>query len=299
MTISDGEVAGYLKNPLNESEIKKYYDTHEAEFSKPEEVKASHILVKAAQGKAADEAAAKAKIAKIQEATKTKTFEDVAREFSDDPGSKAKGGDLGWFSHDSKVRQFADAAFAQPVGKVGDPVQTIFGFHIIKVVDHHPATKGNYDEAKKVIAKRMFGEDRVDKTLVDAEKKIAADPNGALKELQTLDKNLKWVETGFFTEADESIPKLGEDEDVAAAVFALNDKQPIYPGLVKTPTSMIALKLVKEEKAPPVEGTKVAEEIGKDYGRTVFSAWAGGLQNQAKVSINRQVITSGVEESPE
>jgi len=89
-----------------------------------EQVHAQHILV-------ADEETAKKVLAELQSG---KTFEDAAKEYSTDTGSKDSGGDLGWFPRGMMVQVFEDAAFSQEIGVVGQPVQSDYGFHIIKVL---------------------------------------------------------------------------------------------------------------------------------------------------------------------
>ena len=90
----------------------------------PSKVRASHILVKSEQ---------EANVA-LYDVTHGKAFEDVARAISLCP-SKKQGGDLGWFGRGMMVKPFEDAAFSLGKGEVSKPVQTQFGWHIIKVSD--------------------------------------------------------------------------------------------------------------------------------------------------------------------
>ena len=93
--------------------------------STEEQVWARHILV-------GTEAEAKA----VTELLKNGTdFAKLARQFSTDTGSGAAGGDLGWFGRGAMVPEFEDAAFSQPIGEIGEPVQSQFGYHIIQVLD--------------------------------------------------------------------------------------------------------------------------------------------------------------------
>ena len=119
-----------VKSSVSEAEARKLYDGQVAQLSqtKPEEeVKASHILVK-------EEARAKEIAAKLT-AGDDKAFAEAAKANSLDPGSKEEGGSLGYFGKGQMVPQFEEAAFKLKKGEVSAPVQTQFGWHIIKVDD--------------------------------------------------------------------------------------------------------------------------------------------------------------------
>jgi peptidyl-prolyl cis-trans isomerase C len=115
------------------AEYDKYVKEHSAE-----QIHASHILV-------SSEAEAKSVIADLN---KGGNFADIAKKRSTDPG-KDNGGDLGWFSHDDMVPAFADAAFALKKGEyTKTPVQTQFGWHVIKLEDRRTAPPASFDEMK-------------------------------------------------------------------------------------------------------------------------------------------------------
>ncbi len=105
---------------VSEKDVKAYYD----EEYKPE-IKARHILVE-------DEATAKDIEAKLDAGGK---FEDLAKEFSTDTGTAAKGGDLGWFGPGAMVPEFEEAAYALEKNAISEPVQSQFGYHIIQLLD--------------------------------------------------------------------------------------------------------------------------------------------------------------------
>ena len=137
------------KIEISEEDSQKFYRDHPELFKQHEQVKASHILVKVEKG--ADEGkktAARNKIEKIQ--TRLKKGEDfatLARENSEGP-SASRGGDLGYFKRGSMVKPFEDAAFALEVNQVSEVVETMFGYHLIKVFDKKPEQQLAYAEVK-------------------------------------------------------------------------------------------------------------------------------------------------------
>lgn len=118
----------------SEKEVQDYYAANAASLGPPEERSASHILIGAAQGDAAARKQAKAKaealLAALQKAPKT--FADVAKRESQDPGSAAEGGSLGSFGRGMMVKPFEDAVFAMKLGEMR-LVESEFGFHVIRL----------------------------------------------------------------------------------------------------------------------------------------------------------------------
>jgi foldase protein PrsA len=109
---------------ITPAQIKQYFDKNHAAFDKPEQVHARHILV-------ADLATAN----KIEADLKAgQDFAKLAQQYSTDPGSKDKGGDLGWFRRGQMVPSFDKVAFTLPVGQISQPVKSPFGYHIIEVL---------------------------------------------------------------------------------------------------------------------------------------------------------------------
>ena len=147
---------------VDQAEVKKQYDeivaniTKQAKTAKPEQVRASHILVKTGDGKT-DEAAKKeidALFAQVKDLTGdalAKKFAELAKEKSDCP-SKSKGGDLGAFGHGQMVPEFDKAAFAQEIGKIYPPVKTSFGWHLVLVTEKIPAKTPTDEEVAKIDA---------------------------------------------------------------------------------------------------------------------------------------------------
>ncbi len=127
----------YQRNvQVSEEEIKKFYLENQSRFQTPEERRASHILIPAAATASAEEKAkAKAQAEDLFNQVKAnpKKFGELAARFSKDPGSAEKGGNLGFFGRGLMVKAFDEAAFSMKVGDVAGPVETQYGYHIIRL----------------------------------------------------------------------------------------------------------------------------------------------------------------------
>ncbi len=144
------------KAKVTEKEIKEYYDNNSAAFHKPEQVKASHILISVKpDADAATKKAAREKLERIRKQILAGgDFAAFAKNNSDCP-SKTQGGDLGYFSRGQMVKPFEQAAFSMMPGDISDIVETQFGYHIIKVVDKKPATTISFADAHDRIAEHL------------------------------------------------------------------------------------------------------------------------------------------------
>lgn len=135
-------------------EMQAYYDKNKDTLT---QVRASHILIcysgalRCQQNRTKEEAQASAEGLLVQLKAGA-TFEDLAKEYSDDPSASYNSGDLGWFSKGQMVPEFEDAAFSLNIGQLADaPVETSYGFHVIKVTDK----KSSYDDFKDDITKQL------------------------------------------------------------------------------------------------------------------------------------------------
>lgn len=144
-------LAGKL-NP-SEKDIQNYYNLHrDSGLTHPEQVRARHILIAvASDATPAQKAAARAKAEDLLKQIKAGAdFAKLAKQFSDDPGTKNSGGDLGYFGQSEMVKPFADAAFKMKPGELA-VVQTQFGYHVLQVEDHKLAHVDTLAEARPQI----------------------------------------------------------------------------------------------------------------------------------------------------
>lgn len=140
-------------------EARKYFEERRAQFDQPEQVQVSHILIRVASPQ--DEERAKQTIVLIQgRLARGEKFEDLARQYSQDPGSKENGGDLGLVARGSTVPEFEKVAFSLPPGQISAPVKTQFGYHLIRVQQRRPARQATFAEAEGQIREQLLGERR-------------------------------------------------------------------------------------------------------------------------------------------
>jgi len=140
------------KEALTDAEMHKVYDEAVKQMPPEEEVRARHILFRAAAGddKASKEAEDKLK-AVIERLKKGEDFVKVATELTEDPSGKANGGDLGYFTKEQMVPEFADIAFKLDKGQLSAPVKTQFGWHVIKVEDKRSKPAPSFEDVKPQI----------------------------------------------------------------------------------------------------------------------------------------------------
>jgi peptidyl-prolyl cis-trans isomerase D len=136
---------------VDDAQLKAYYDEQKAKtpelFVQPEQRRVSHILLPVANPK--DDAAVKAKAEGIlKRAQAGEDFAQLAKEFSQDPGSAQQGGDLGWSERKAWVPPFADAAFGMKVDEIRGPVKTQFGYHILKLAGIQPSAVKTFEQSK-------------------------------------------------------------------------------------------------------------------------------------------------------
>lgn len=152
---------------LTDAELKAYYDANAADFNRPEQVRAAHILIKVEPG--ADDAAYKKAEAKARDVrkelsaalkSKPDAFSEFAEKYSDDAANKSRGGDLGFFSRTQEGgrmhQAFSDGAFAlKNINDVSEPVRTPFGVHLIQLTARREKIERTFDEVKEQIKSRL------------------------------------------------------------------------------------------------------------------------------------------------
>lgn len=165
---------------ISDEEMKKYYEEHKADYYK-DEVKASHILISTVDDNGKELSEAKKKEAKkkaeevLKKAKSGEEFSELAKEYSDDPGSAANCGDLGYFTKGKMVQPFEEAAFSLKSGEISGLVESEYGYHIIKVYDKIDKQL-TFDEVKDEI-KKTLTEDKYMESIEAITKKAKVEKN--------------------------------------------------------------------------------------------------------------------------
>lgn len=242
--------------PPPDADIQKFYeDNLKTLFTHPQQVRARHILIATGpEASAQQKAVAKAKAEDILQKLKAGAdFGKLAEQYSDDPGTKDKGGDLGYFSHGEMVKPFEDAAFKLKPGQM-DIVESQFGYHVIQVEDIKAPHIDSIDEARAKIIEELKHKAGADTARQDVDQDLTAALEGRNLEDLAKKHGLVAVETPYFA-GDETIKGAEDNPKLVQTVFALQ------PGDVRAVTNgpvPYLVKLVdrKPARIPPLSEIK-------------------------------------------
>ncbi len=215
--------------PDREAEARALYEKRASRYDQPEQVRARHILVSVPAG--ASEEQRKAARERIEEARQRieagEDFAVVAGEISEDPGSKDRGGDLGFFGRGQMVGPFEEIAFSLEPGQLSDPVQTDFGFHLIRVEEKKEAVHRPFEDVRDELAREVLEADAgaaAARALSD--KLVEGVSAGRSLEDVAREQELTLERTGWLRRRpDGFVPGLGPAQDLLATAFSLQPGQ--------------------------------------------------------------------------
>ncbi len=274
---------------ITHDELLSYYSQHRDQYRVPEQAKVSHILIKTPlpgpDGKVDEKGAAEAQ-RRAQDILKQlragAKFEDLAKKYSEDPGSAKEGGSLGWIGKGRTVPEFEKAAFSQPIGQIGDLVKSSYGFHIIRVDERQDAHMKTLDEVKDQIepvlkqqkAQQLAQQQAED--LLQQAKKQGLDAAAAAKGVP--------VATPDFFSRKDIVPGLGPSPQFMDAVFTTAEKS--GPELASTSQGFAVFDLlaVNPVSTPTFEEihSRVEEEFKNERSSILLSQKTQELSDRAK-----------------
>ena len=237
-------------------DIERAYNNSIEQYSTPEQIRASHILLKT-EGK--DDAAVRAKAEELLKQVKSGAdFAELAKKNSEDEASAKNGGDLDYFGRGRMIPEFEQVAFALQPGQISDLVKTSYGYHIIKLVDKKPGTAKTLAEVRQQISDQLASE-RAQAQAADLAQNLAKD----ISKPADLDKVAKArgmtvQESGFFAR-DEPTAALGTSPEAASRVFQM--KQGEVEGPVQTSRGVAFMTLIGKQDPYVPQLTEVKDRV--------------------------------------
>lgn len=263
---------------VSDQEVKKQYDEHSTQYNEPEQRRASHILIASgANAGAAEKTAARAQAEQfLKEIKQTPSkFEELAKLHSKDPGSAAKGGDLGFFARGAMVKAFEDTAFAMKAGETSGLVQSDFGIHIIKLTDIKHGGTRTLDQTKGEIIQELKKQKALKKFAESAEtfSNTVYEQSDSLKPVSDALK-LKLQTSSWVSKKGGDVPMLSHPK-LLQAVFsedALKLKRN-SEAVEVAPNTLVAARVVEYKAASfkPIEelNTELAKRLQREQGNAM------------------------------
>jgi peptidyl-prolyl cis-trans isomerase D len=252
------EVAGTVQ--VTEEALRKYYDETAADRNAvPERRKAAHILIESG----ADDAAARKKADSVLARAKAgEDFAKLAQENSDDLGSKAAGGELGWAPREAYVKEFSDALFALNKGEIAGPVKTQFGYHIIRLEDIELPHVRSFEEVKAEL-EADFRRDQAQSLFYEKSQQLADESFASLSELDSVAKKLGMtLQTvdGFTRQGGGAFGNERKIIDAAFADEVLQQRQNSQPVAIGE-ESVVVLRVTDHKPSQQLPLDQVQDQI--------------------------------------
>ncbi|HEX5107564.1 MAG TPA: peptidyl-prolyl cis-trans isomerase [Vicinamibacterales bacterium] len=243
-----------LKVTVTPTEIQRDYNDNLERYHTPEQIKASHILLKT-EGKSEAEVRTRAE-GILKQLKGGADFAALAKQVSEDEATKEKGGDLDYFTRGKMVPEFENAAFAMQPGQLSDLVKSQYGFHIIKLIDHKPEVTRPLDEVRAEITERLT-QQKASRQIADQASQLATTVRSAADLQRGANEAGATLETSELFTRDQPISGLGVAPQAADAAFRLKDMNEAA-GPIDTQRGPVFMAMV-ERKDPYVPELKEVE----------------------------------------
>ncbi len=262
--IDQSKIADETK--VTQDDLQRYYNQHRDEFHVADEVNVRHILIKTPppgpDGKVDPKAveAARAKAQEILNKLKAGTnFAELAKKYSEDPGSKDNGGSLGWIGKGRTVPEFEKVAFELQPGQASGLVQTSFGFHIIQVDAKRTAHQQTLDEVKAQI-EPIVKQEKAARTVEALANTVAMQARAAGGLQAAAAKNGLKVEQSPLVARTDTLPGIGSAPQFMDAVFSANAKNPSDVVNVPQGYAIFQVTEIKPPEKPTFEQVRATVE---------------------------------------
>jgi len=274
---------------VTHDELSSYYNQHRDQYRVAEQAKVSHILIKAplpgpdgkVDGKGVAEAQRRAEDLLKQLKAGAK-FEELAKKYSEDPGSAKEGGSLGWIGKGRTVPEFEKAAFSLPIGQMSDLVKSSYGFHIIRVDDRQDAHMKTLEEVRDQIEPILKQQKAQQIAQRQAEELLQQAKTQGLDAAASA-KGVPEVTSDFFSRKD-MVPGLGPSPQFMDAVFTTAEKSPPEMAPTSQGFAVFDLLAVKPQSTPTFEEirSRVEEEFKNERSNVLLSQKTQELSDRAE-----------------
>lgn len=282
--------AGDIQQALSQSTdaVKADYEAHKIDYYQPERIKARHILIKIGEGQSREEAQKKVK--ELHGQITLENFSKMAEKFSDDPGSKSKGGDLGFFEKGKMVPAFEKTAFALPEGKISEPVETDFGFHVILVDKKELGGQKSFDDVKEDVAKKYLARQTVTSQLKDLKEALAVkDVKKASSLLRSM--GVKWEEVKSITLNSDVVPGLPQGGRALQLLASRKGELGLVPEVKEWSGESLVFDLTSwSSDTSKKKEDKNSERPGERLAGEAFQKWVMSLNDHISIERNARLI---------
>jgi len=290
---------------VSDDELKAQYQRDIQQYQVANRVRVEHVLLMTVGKTDAEVEEIRQKAEDVlKQAKKGAKFEDLAKKYSEDPGTKDKGGDLGWITQGQTVPEFEKTAFGLDKGKISDLVKTQYGFHIIKVLDKETAHTKPFEEVKDTIKTPVLlgkadklASDQADQlsATIRRSNKVSLDDLAkqfhlSLGETRPVSAVDPILELGNSKEVKDAIFRLRQDElslpvrtDRGYIVLSVKQIQPTHSGSLEEVRDKIVTEL-KQQKSALLARTKAEDLAKRVKAGEKFDAAAKSLGLEAKTS---------------
>jgi peptidyl-prolyl cis-trans isomerase D len=250
---------------VNDDTLRAYYNQHIDEYKVENRAHVEHILFKTIGKTDAETAEIRQKAEDVlKQAKHGANFEDLAKKYSEDDATKAKGGDLGWIVDGQTVPEFEQAAFTVPRGQISELVKTQYGFHIIKVLDRESAHTKPFEEVRDSILQPVLDQ-KVSAEANDISNRMAAAVRQS--DRQPIDDiakkfNLEVGDTAPVAVSDPILP-LGNSPELHSVLFSLRPGELSQPIQVDSGFVIVTVKDIQPAHQATLD--EVKDRVLADY----------------------------------
>lgn len=274
---------------VTQDDLRSYYDAHRDQYRVPEQVKVSHILIKTPlpgpDGKVDEKGVAEAQQRAtnlLQQLKSGAKLEDLAKKYSEDPGSARQGGSLGWIGRGQTVPEFEKVAFSLPKGQISDLVKSSYGFHIIRVDDKQDAHTKSLDEVKSEIEPIVKHQKAQQMAQKKAEALLAQARSQGIDGAAAA-QGVPVITSDFFSRRD-SLPGLGQAPQFMDAVFSAQEKSPPDVASASDGIAVFQLLGIKPPATPSFEEirSRIEDEFKNERSNILLAQKVQELSDRAK-----------------